>query len=202
MCSPVKMHGPQIWPVSWSFLACVSFKFTLKCNILFHPTRWMFSVNFMKFEWNLGDTALRSMTDRWAGGDRHGVLTELLAAPPPKYISLSQTHAHTQHIHVCCWYRCSGTGKWFSNRKETNCLPLMNAEPRGYLEPNLQQTECLLTNRLSYRGSSLKLELDSPSLSEHSAHSIPLLFGISTWLWWYTCLLLLILMLWHRQAIF
>ena len=32
------------------------------------------------------------------------------------------------------------------------------------LKPNLQQTECLLTNRLSYRGSSLKLELDSPSL--------------------------------------
>ena len=34
----------------------------------------------------------------------------------------------------------------------------------GSQTPNRQQTECLLTNRLSYRGSSKKLELDSPSL--------------------------------------
>ena len=29
-----------------------------------------------------------------------------------------------------------------------------------------------------------------------------LLVGFLTWLWWYTCLLLLTLMLWHRQVIF
>ena len=34
----------------------------------------------------------------------------------------------------------------------------------GPQTPNRQQTECSLTNRLSYRGSSKKLELDSPSL--------------------------------------
>ena len=34
----------------------------------------------------------------------------------------------------------------------------------GSQTPNQQQTECSLTNRLSYRGSSSKLELDSPSL--------------------------------------
>ena len=39
-------------------------------------------------------------------------------------------------------------------------------------------------------------------MSEHSAHLISLPFGFRTWLWRYTCLLLLILMLWHRQAIF
>ena len=39
-------------------------------------------------------------------------------------------------------------------------------------------------------------------ISEHSAHSTPQPFGIRTWLWRYTCLLLLISMLWHRQAIF
>ena len=39
-------------------------------------------------------------------------------------------------------------------------------------------------------------------ISEHSAHSTPLPFGIRTWLWRYICLLLLISMLWHRQAIF
>ena len=61
------------------------------------------------------------------------------------------------HIHICCCsFRCFGTGKRFSNQKETSCLPLLNAgfEPRGFLKPNLQQTECLLTNWLSYRGSS------------------------------------------------
>ena len=41
-----------------------------------------------------------------------------------------------------------------------------------------------------------------PMISEHSAHLTPLPFGIRTWLWRYTCLLLLISMLWHRQAIF
>ena len=40
-----------------------------------------------------------------------------------------------------------------------------------------------------------------PMISEHSAHSTPLPFGFRTWLWWYTCLLLLISILWHRQAI-
>ena len=39
-------------------------------------------------------------------------------------------------------------------------------------------------------------------ISKHSAHSTPQPFGIRTWLWRYTCLLLLISMLWHRQAIF
>ena len=39
-------------------------------------------------------------------------------------------------------------------------------------------------------------------ISKHSAHLTPLPFGIRTWLWRYTCLLLLISMFWHRQAIF
>ena len=41
-----------------------------------------------------------------------------------------------------------------------------------------------------------------PMISEHSAQSIPLPIGFRTWVWRYTCLLLFILMLWHRQAIF
>ena len=40
------------------------------------------------------------------------------------------------------------------------------------------------------------------TVSEHSADSTPLPVGFRTWLWWYTCLLWLISMLWHRQAIF
>ena len=41
-----------------------------------------------------------------------------------------------------------------------------------------------------------------PMISEHSAHSTQLPIGFRTWFWRYTCLLLLISMLWHRQAIF
>ena len=41
-----------------------------------------------------------------------------------------------------------------------------------------------------------------PMISKHSAHLTSLPFGIRTWLWRYTYLLLLISMLWHRQAIF
>ena len=41
-----------------------------------------------------------------------------------------------------------------------------------------------------------------PMISEHSAHLTPLPVGFRTWLWRHTCFLLLISMLWHRQAIF
>ena len=41
-----------------------------------------------------------------------------------------------------------------------------------------------------------------PMISEHSTHLIPLSVDFRTWLWRYTYLLLLISMLWHRQAIF
>ena len=41
-----------------------------------------------------------------------------------------------------------------------------------------------------------------PMTSKHSAHSTSLPVGFRTWLWRYTCLLLFISMLWHRQAIF
>ena len=39
-------------------------------------------------------------------------------------------------------------------------------------------------------------------MSEHSANMTSLLFGFLTWLWRYTCLLLLISMFWHKQVIF
>ena len=41
-----------------------------------------------------------------------------------------------------------------------------------------------------------------PMISEHSAHLTPLSVDFRTWIWRYTYLLLLISMLWHRQAIF
>ena len=47
-----------------------------------------------------------------------------------------------------------------------------DSNPSGFQTPNRQQTECPLTNRLSYRGSSLKLELDRPSLWSASIQPI------------------------------
>ena len=41
-----------------------------------------------------------------------------------------------------------------------------------------------------------------PIMSEHSARLTSLQFGCCIWLWRFTCLLVLISMLWHRQAIF
>ena len=41
-----------------------------------------------------------------------------------------------------------------------------------------------------------------PMISEHSAHLTPLSVDFRTWLWRYIYLLLLISMLWHRQALF
>ena len=41
-----------------------------------------------------------------------------------------------------------------------------------------------------------------PMISEHSAHLAPLSVDFRTWLWRYTYLVLLISILWHRQAIF
>ena len=63
----------------------------------------------------------------------------------------------------------------------------------GSQTPNRQQTECSLTNRLSYRGSSLKTwtRQPVPMISEHSAHLTPLSVDFRTWLWRYTYLLLL-----------
>ena len=59
-------------------------------------------------------------------------------------------------IHICCLiFIVLLHREGISNRKETACLPLLNAglEPWKSETPNHQQTECSLTNRLSYRGS-------------------------------------------------
>ena len=106
------------------------------------------------------------------------------------------------HIQVYCRYiRCSDTGKRFFNRTEASCLPLLNAGSNpGSLEPNLWQTEFPLTNRLSYWENldSIARPYDQRAFSPLD----PLPVGFRIWRWRYTCLSLLISMLWHRQAIF
>ena len=78
-----------------------------------------------------------------------------------------------------------------------------DSNPSGSQTSNRQQTECPLTNQLSYRGSSYQTWTPQPfpMISEHSAHLTPQPFGIRTWLWWYTCLSLISMLL-HRQPIF
>ena len=71
---------------------------------------------------------------------------------------------------------------------------------------NRQQTECQ-QNSNSQTDWALEDQAKTwtqqsvPMMSEHSAHLTLLLFGFHTWLWQYPYSLL-ILMLWHRQAIF
>ena len=69
----------------------------------------------------------------------------IYSGPNLKKHTDSMQCAHVnQHIHsdeyiyvCCCWFRFSATGKGFSNTKETNCLPLLNA---GF-EPRVSGTE-------------------------------------------------------------
>ena len=109
-------------------------------------------------------------------------------------------------IHICCcWFRCSGTGKRYSNRNETNCVPLLKA---GF-EPGIPDTKSPADWMLADKQTELsRIKLKTwtwqpvPMISEHSSHLVQLSVDFRTWLWRYTYLLLLISMLWHRQAIF
>ena len=100
-------------------------------------------------------------------------------------------------------------------RRQLSCLPLLKAgfEPKIYYRgPGEDRTHDLQTEAtptymfvvVNFDASKLKswTQQPVPMMSEHSAHLTSLPFGFRTWLWRYTCLLLLISMLWHRQAIF
>ena len=91
------------------------------------------------------------------------------------------------------------------NRKETSCVPLQNA---GF-EPRVPDTKSPADWMLADKPTELsRIKLKTwtrqpvPMISEYSAHKNPLSVDFRTWLWRYTYLLLLISMLWHRQAIF
>ena len=90
-------------------------------------------------------------------------------------------------------------------RQETSCVPLLNA---GF-EPEIPDTKSPADWMLADKPTELsRIKLKSwtrqpvPMISQHSAHLIPLSVDFRTWLWRYTYLLLLISILWHRQAIF
>ena len=75
---------------------------------------------------------------------------------------------------------------------------------QGSQTPNHQQTECLLTNRLSYRGSSKDLNSTARTYDQRAFSPLdPTVSWLSHLaLAIYIYLLLLISMLWHRETIF
>ena len=88
--------------------------------------------------------------------------------------------------------------------KVTSCVSLLNA---GF--ERAPDTKSPLDWMLTTKPTELsRIKLKTwtrqpvPMISDHTAHLTPLSVAFCTWLWRYTYLLLLISMLWHRQAIF
>ena len=89
--------------------------------------------------------------------------------------------------------------------KKTSCLPLLKARFEPKVSDTYSPADWMPADKPTEL-SRIKLKTWTRQpvsmISKHSAHSTLLPIGFRTWLWRYTCLLLLISMLWHRQAIF
>ena len=133
---------------------------------------------------------------------------------PVPMISAHSTHSTPLPVGIRTWlwrYTCfvvvnfDALAQASDIRIETSCFPLLNAgfEPRV---SNTKSSADRMPADTPTELSSIKLKTWTrqpvPTISKHSAHSIKLPVGFRTWLWRYTCLLLLISMRWHRQAIF
>ena len=84
------------------------------------------------------------------------------------------------------------------------CFPLLNAGFAPKVSDTKSPADWMSADKPTEL-SRIKLKTWSrqplPMISEHSAHSTPLSVGLSTWLWRYTYLLLLLSILWHRQVL-
>ena len=88
---------------------------------------------------------------------------------------------------------------------ETSCLPQLNAGFEPKVSDTYSPADWMPADKPTELSRiKLKTWTRQPVLiiSKHSAHSTPLPVGFCTCLLRYTSLLLLILMLWHRKAIF
>ena len=110
-----------------------------------------------------------------------------------------------RYTYLLLLIRCSGTGKRYSNRKETSGVPLLNT---GF-EPGAPDTKSPADWMLADKPTELsriKLKTWTRQARPYDRWTFspldPLSVDFRTWLWRYTYLLLLISMLWHRQAIF
>ena len=141
-------------------------------------------------------------------------------------------YIHT-YIHVfCCWFRCSGTGKRYSNRKETSCLPLLKAGFEPKVSDTYSPADWMPADKPTEL-SRIKLKNLNSTARPYDQQAFSPLDFTANWLSHlalaiymfvvvnfdalaqasdirierrqvviHTCLLLLISMLWHRQAIF
>ena len=82
--------------------------------------------------------------------------------------------------------------KRYSNRKETSCLPLLNAGFEPKVSDTYSPADWMPADNPTEL-SRIKLKTWTrqpvPMISKHSAHSTSLPIGFRTWLWRYTCLL-------------
>ena len=93
---------------------------------------------------------------------------------PVPMISKHSAHSTPQPFGICTWlwrytclsFRCSGKGKRYSNRKETSCLPLLNArfEPTRVSDTKSPADWMPVDKPTELSRIKLKHELDSPSL--------------------------------------
>ena len=97
-------------------------------------------------------------------------VSQIYITSPTGIICGVQSYIHTYMFVVVNFDALAQANDIQIERRQIVFLCWMQDLDPGSQTPNRQQTECSLTNRLSYRGSSLKLELDSPSLWSASIH--------------------------------
>ena len=91
---------------------------------------------------------------------------------------------------------------WFERRQVAFLCWMQDSNPDGLWNPiSSRMNACWQTDWAIEDQAKTWTRQPVPMISKHSAHLTPLPFGIRTWLWRYTYLLL-ISMLWLRQAIF
>ena len=183
----ISEHSAHLVPLSVDFRTWL-WRYT--CLLLLNSMLWHRQAIFK----SKGDKLCSSAESRiWTRDPRHQFASRLnarwqtdwaiedqvkkleLDSPSLWSASIQPTWSHCQlsfapgsgDIHVCCcWFRCSGTGKRYSNRKETSCVPLLKA---GF-EPETPDSNSPADWMLADKPTELsriklkKLELDSPSL--------------------------------------
>ena len=131
---------------------------------------------------------------------RHTYIHACMCACMHTYIN---AYTHT-YIHVVNFDALAQASDFRIERRQVVLLCWMqDTNPEGIWNPiSSRLNVCWQTDWAIEDQTKTWIRQPVPMISKHSAHLTPLPFGIRTWLWRYTYLLLLISMLWHRQAIF
>ena len=186
---PVPMiseHSTHLTPLSVDFPTCLWLETYL---LLLISMLWHRQAIFK----SKGDKLCSSAECRiWTGGPRHQIASRLNACWQTDWAIEDQAknlNSTARPYDQRAFSPLDPTVSWFSHlalaiyifvvvnfdaraqasdiqieRRQVAFLCRMQDLKSGSQTPNRQQSECLLTNRLSYRESRIKLELDSPSL--------------------------------------